>query len=104
MERRLGRLEVLYQPDAQAVQEASYSIEWAVKWPRMGLRDAEPTPDPTTRAAGIAASHGLDDAGVRRAIEVALVRTGATRADAHVLADMGLAWLLAFAVRETEAA
>lgn len=104
MDRRLSKLEVVYQADAQAVSECSYSIEWALKWPRMGLRESEPTPDPVKRAANIAGSHGLDDAGVRRAIEVAFIRTGATRSDARALADMGLAWLLAFTVRETEAA
>src|SRR4051794_34798566 len=94
---RLDKLAVIYQADSEAVLQGSYSIEWALSWLRMGLREGDPTPDPAERAVAIATAHNLDDAGVRRAIEVALVRTGSSRSDARLLASMGLAWLLAFA-------
>jgi hypothetical protein len=98
VEKRLGRLEVLYQANPQAISEASYSIEWALKWPRMGLRDDEPARDPATCAAGITTLHGLDDAGVQRAIELALVRCGVNRADAGPIATLGLNRVLAIAI------
>jgi hypothetical protein len=97
MERRLGRLEVLYQADPQTVAEASYSIEWALKWPRMGLRDEEPNLDPAAIAERIRETHGLDDAGMGRAIETALTRCGSSRGDARLLAELGLEQLLTVA-------
>jgi hypothetical protein len=95
MERRLGRLETLYQADSQAISECSYSIEWAMKWPRMGLRDEEPDRDPAAVSERIRKQHALDDAGVQRATELALMRCGASRADAGLIATLGLEQVLA---------
>jgi hypothetical protein len=104
MGRRLGRLEVLYQADPQTVAEGSYSIEWALKWPRMGLRDEEPNRDPAAIAERIRETHGLDDAGMGRAIETALVRCGAPSGEARRLAELGLEELLTIAATSEEAA
>jgi hypothetical protein len=94
MERRLDRLETLWQADQSAVSGASYSIEWMLKWPRLGLRDEEPTPDPEAVAARIREQHALDDAGMTRALEVALTRLGMSRDEVRPLAAFGLAALL----------
>ena len=56
MDKRLGRLEMLYQTDSRTISEASYDVEWAVKWPDMA--------DPDARAAAIREAHHLDDAGM----------------------------------------
>jgi hypothetical protein len=104
MERRLSTLETLWQADPQTVSQASYSIEWAVKWPRMGLRDEEPNRDPAAIAERIRETYGLDDVGITRAIETALTRCGSSRGDARLLAELGLEELLTIAATSEEAA
>jgi hypothetical protein len=89
VERRLDRLEVRYQVDSRTISEASYDVEWAVKWPEMA--------DPDARAAAIREAHHLDDAGMARAIEVALVRCGVDRVNAGVIATLGLEQVVAIA-------
>ena len=104
MEKRLGWLEALYQSGEQTASEASYSIEWTLKWPRMGLRNGEPMWDPTMRAAAIAERHGLDEIGIQRAIELALTRCGLSRRDAGLIATLDLAQVLAIAAGEEKEA
>jgi hypothetical protein len=96
MERRLGRLEVLYQADPRAIEEASYSIEWALKFPGLA--------DPGERAAAIRETHNLDDAGLSRAVTKALVRCGAPSSEARMLAELGLERVVAIAANATEVA
>jgi len=88
MDKRLGRLETLYQADSRTISEASYDIEWAVKWP---------DGDPDARAAAIREAHHLDDAGMARAIQTALIRCGVDRVDAGVIATLGLEQVVAIA-------
>jgi len=95
MERRLGRLETLWQASSQAVQEASWDIQWAIQYPHYE--------DPVVRAAAIRETHGLDDAGLARSIQVALVRCGIPRGEAVMLAQLELEDLLSSAANETEA-
>ena len=52
----------------------------------MGLREDEPPHDPTARAERIAEQHRVDEAGLRRAIERALMRCGMSRGDAGLVA------------------
>jgi hypothetical protein len=68
MEKRVGRLKTLWQASPEAIEQASYSIAWALKFPGMA--------DPSERAAGIRETHDLDDAGISQAVVVALVRCG----------------------------
>ena len=96
MERRLGRLETLWQASPQAVQEASWDIQWAIQYP--GIED------PDVRAERIRGAHGLDDAGITRAISVALLRCGIPRGEASIMAQLELEDLLSIAANETEAA
>jgi hypothetical protein len=98
VERRLKQLEVLWQTDSQAVREASYSIECALKWPRMGLRESDPAPDPGECAARIAGTHDLDAAGIERAITLLYRRWGLPAAEAHMVAALGLMRLLEIAM------
>jgi len=90
MERRLNALARIWEADAQSVSEASYDIEWALKWP---------SPDPAERAARIVATHGLDGLGMISAAIVAHVRCGVPRGDARLLAELGLERLLEIAAR-----
>jgi hypothetical protein len=92
MERRLGRLETLWRADPKAISEASYTIEWALRWPQWE--------DPAVRAARIRETHALDDAGAVRAIALALTRCGLPRGEAGRLADVGLENLLTMASEE----
>jgi hypothetical protein len=88
MERRLNRLETLWQADATAIAEASWSIQWAIEYPWLDH-------DKAAWAARIRTTHGLDDDGLRRAIERALTRLGSSREDARHVAALGLEGLLA---------
>jgi hypothetical protein len=97
MERRLGRLEALWQADPRTISEASYSIEWAVKWPRMGLRHEEPDRDPVAVADRIRETHRMDDGGMRHAIAALYVQWGVSRREAQMVADLGLEQLLTIA-------
>jgi len=56
----------------------------------MGLHDEEPIPGSAAVAARIREAHGLDDAGMTRAIEVALTRCGFSHGEAGPLAALGL--------------
>ena len=92
MERRLGRLETLWQASSQAVQEASWDIQWAVQYPHLE--------NPEVRAAAIRKTHGLDDIGITRAISAALVRCGIPRGEAVMLAQLELEDLLSIAAND----
>jgi hypothetical protein len=92
MEKRLGRLETLWSVSAQAVSEASYSIEAALKWPAWD--------DPAVWAQRIRTNHPLEEAGLTKAIEVALTRCGIPRGEAWMLARLGLERLLAIAASD----
>ena len=88
MERRLGRLEMVWQADRQAISECSYSIEWALKWP---------SPDPAERAARIVGAHDLDADDMTRAVAMALTRCGVPRAEAEQIAELGAERVLTLA-------
>jgi hypothetical protein len=88
MERRLNRLETLWQADATAIAEASWSIQWAIEYPWLDH-------DKAAWAARIRTTHGLDDDGLRRAIERALTRLGMGRQETRHVAALGLEGLLA---------
>jgi hypothetical protein len=87
MERRLARLATVYAVDARAVTEASWSIQWALQYPGLD-------PDMAAWAARIWANHDIDDAGLRRAAELALTRCGLGREDARQLGELPLETLL----------
>ena len=89
MEKRFGRLTTLWQAHAQAVEEASWAVWCAVRWPHMVHPDA--------RAAAIRQTHRLEDADMTRAIQAALQRCGLDRADAGLIAALGLEQVLAIA-------
>jgi hypothetical protein len=95
MEKRVGRLKTLWQASPEAIEQASYSIAWALKFPGMA--------DPSERAAGIRETHDLDDAGISQAVVVALVRCGIPRGGARMLAELGLEQLLTVAATSEEA-
>ena len=88
MERRLGSLAAVWQADAHAITEASWSIQWAIEYPYLDH-------DKAAWAARIRTTHGLDDDGLQRAIERALTRLGSSREDARHGAALGLEGLLA---------
>jgi hypothetical protein len=96
MEKRLGRLEVLYQAAPETVEPASWSIQWALQY--SGLAD------PADRAAGIRTTHDLDDASISQAVAAALVRCGIPRAGARRLVELGLEQLLTVAATSEAAA
>ena len=89
MEKRFGRMTTRWQAHAQAVEEASWAIWCAVKWPHMAQPDA--------RAAVIRQTHHLDDADMTRATQAALQRCGLDRAEAGLIATLGLERVLAMA-------
>ena len=96
MEKRLTSLEVLSQASPQAIEHASWDIQWGLQYPSLE--------DPAVRAACIRDTHALDDAGVMRAMEVALIRCGTPRGEVQLLSALGLEHLLSIAQRATEAA
>jgi hypothetical protein len=94
MERRLGRLETLWQADATAIAEASWSMQWAIEYPWLDR-------DKAAWAARIRTTHGLDDDGLQRAIGRPLTRLGMGREEAHRLAALALEGLLAATATES---
>ena len=97
MEGRLGRLETLWQVDARAVSEASWSIQWAIQYPMLDH-------DTAAWAARIRADHALDDAALQRALIIALVRCGIPRGEAVRVAALGLEAVLMCAAEAPEVA
>jgi hypothetical protein len=93
MERRLSKLETLWQPNATAITEASWSIQWAIEYPDLNN-------DKAAWAARIRTAHGLDDEGLQRAIERALTRLGVGHDERRQLAALGLEALLAATATE----
>jgi hypothetical protein len=94
MEKRLSALETVWQASPQAVEQASWDIQWAIQFPRYD--------DPTVRAARIRAARGLDDAGLAQAITLALTRCGMPRGEAERLAGVGLEQLVTMAANDEE--
>jgi hypothetical protein len=88
MEKRLGRLEMLWEADTKAITEASWSIQYAIQYPDLDH-------DKAAWAARIRTSHGLDDDALRQAIERALTRLGMGREETRQLAALGLEGLSA---------
>jgi len=96
VEKRLDRLETVWQADRQAISEASWDLQWGVQYPRYG--------DAAERYRSIVAAHDLDAAGMARALVVALVRLGTPRDEAERIARLGAEAVLAMAARPEEAA
>jgi len=96
MERRLKGLETAWQTPPKAIDEASWDLQWGVQYPHYR--------DPAERYRHIVAAHGLDDAGMTRALTVALVRLGMPRFEASRIAALGAECVLAIAARPEEAA
>jgi hypothetical protein len=82
MDARVRRLEVLYGPPAKAIEQASWSLQWALQFPRLS--------EPSARYQSIAATHGLDEEDLRRALVMALVRCGIAHAEAQQIAGLGV--------------
>jgi hypothetical protein len=89
MEKRFGRLATRWHVQEQAVEEASWAIWCAVRWPHTAQSDA--------RAEVIRDMHRLDDADMTRAIQAALQRCGLGRFEASRIATLGLEQVLAMA-------
>src|SRR5687768_17562376 len=96
MDRRLGRLEAVYQADSSTIRHCSYDIEWAIRWPCIDE-------DPGLRVGRIRAAHGLDLAGERRAITLAGWRLGLPQADVAILVDAGLDAVVTWAAMQAGA-
>jgi hypothetical protein len=95
MEKRLGRLEVLWTVPDRVIEETSWDIEAFCRWP---------DGDPEERAAHIRQDRGLTDIALERAIETMFLRWGTPCGEARMIAALGLEQLLAIAAHETEAA
>ena len=89
MERRLGRLEMVWQADRQAIERASWDIQWGVQFPHYA--------DPTVRFRAIVAAHDLDADDMTRAVAMALTRCGVPRVEAEQIADLGAERVLTLA-------
>ncbi len=87
MERRLGRLETLWQGDPRATSEASWSIQYALQYPELDR-------DKAAWATRIRTAHELDDDGLQRAAVLALTRLGMGHDDTRRLAALGIGALL----------
>src|SRR4051812_36368584 len=93
LEQRLGRLDVLWRVAPKVVEQASWDLEWAVRWP-------DPKEPVERRFERIVAAHGLEESDLQRALVVALVRCGTPRGDAECIAELGVLPVLTMAAEE----
>lgn len=93
---RVGKLEIIWSGGAQAIREASWSIQWALEFPTMER-------DKAAWVSRIREGHGLDEVGICQASVLALTRLGMGRDVAEAAASAGLEPLLEAAGRVVSA-